>query len=178
MKRYKILFLIITTLVYACKEGTDNNLIEISPEAEKTFNALVNTQDINQSMKVSVLENTIEEYKNSSEIEILIENTTSNKFIYFNPEEVSAIQLLLNIDNNWLPVNNKDKYIGNGVISPNGVQGLPRWKTGIRPEVNPIMFENSNYLLIRILISGEFISTSGEKSGEKVAAYVDILLIP
>jgi hypothetical protein len=169
MKLWKIL---IISLLMALAYGCSSNKVDGTNDLQESFKNIVPVGDINNSLKINIINEEQTEYKFGLEVEVVIENVSDRKIFF--PSDSSVLRAFVAENNTWVEVENDVTYLGNGsILNPKGTVGT-KWITGIRPVFEPSLGDN---VLVRILVAGEFVSNI-ERTGVPVSAYIDLVMKP
>jgi hypothetical protein len=174
----KLLKLILIVAAMIAIFGCARNDLAVSNELHEAFLQLISIEDINNSMQVTVVESEVTQPTFGSEVEIFIQNVSTEKEIYFSPEESLALRIFVNSNNRWIEIQNADRYTGEGGVLDTKGQITSDWITGVRPvlELN-LLKEIDNPVIVRILVTGELI-VGNEKTGTPVATFIDLIMKP
>jgi len=158
------------TVLLGCSDRPDVR----SSDLETEFSTIVPAADVNKSLQV-VVDSKEDAFPLDSRIPIKIYNKSPH-FIF--SEFHSDIKLLTSSSGKWVEVKNGIIYKGTMLLSPQGTILLDFQGTTVRPLFTD---DNSNASItnipLRIVVVAEIME--GEtKTGEKVAAFVDVLLKP
>jgi hypothetical protein len=134
---------------------------------------MINIDNINQDVKLTLDEPSIDELHISSSINLTVQNI-SKKNLYF-PVDLN-VKLFTIQDNKWLEVENKVIYAGNpAMLGPNEPLNLAAY-TSI--DVFPVFVNEGKKEFLRIVIIGEELTENGERTDIPVAATLDLILNP
>lgn len=158
------------TVLLGCSDKPDVN----SSDLETEFSTIVPAADINKSLQV-VVDSKEDAFPLDSTIPIIIYNKSPH-FIF--SDSSSDMKLLTSSGGKWVEVKNGITYKGRMLLSPQGTILLDFQGTDVLPVFTD---DNSSASItnipLRIVVIAEIME--GEtKTGEKVAAYVDVLLKP
>ncbi|MBL8061758.1 MAG: hypothetical protein JNK32_01975 [Anaerolineales bacterium] len=164
--------IIFVLIISGCAK--ESNIVDDSLHNQYVNNMKLNDiEDLNKSLTISLVNNNSSEYVFGSNLEVLLQNTTTDKYIYFNPDDEKSITLSLLDESNWYNITNKVVYIGGGgILTPIG-SNTSVWKTMIKP-VFDVNVNNPDKLILRILVLGRISSIDGIISDELVGGYLDV----
>jgi hypothetical protein len=166
-----ILGFLLAVLLSGCSKPTNANVGEL----EKEFLTAVPIVDMNKSLQV-VVDSNNEAPKNGSEIGLTIYNKSSHTVQFDNS---SFVKLLGSTDHlHWFPIKNGLTYLAHMSLSPQGTLLLDLSNTWVRPILEPVEFgPDKSDVLLRIAVVGEIVEDD-KPTGEKIGAYVDMVLQP
>jgi hypothetical protein len=171
MSKWLVLYFLLTIALLSCAKQSNTN----SDELEKQFSTVVPISDMNRSIQV-VVDNKNTSFKSGSEIVLIIYNKSSD-FIYFDTS--SFIKLMGSSDDlRWVEVKNAITYMDTILLSPEGIVLLDSQYTVVQPILDQSVLDAGNENVRgRIVVIGEIMK--GEtRTGQKVSAYVDVILKP
>lgn len=162
--------LCLIALLLSCKSSQ----IEVSENLENSFSKAIGIENLNKFFEVHLVSGE-ENFRFGSDIRISLYNSSGEKILF---SVGYGIKLFVVYENNWLEIENKNKYSGEEVYLPSvSNQDLgARLVTGIRP-VLPLNIDLREKTILRILIQGVLIY---DKSNNNipVGAFVDVYVEP
>jgi hypothetical protein len=168
-KRFFLLFLLAVTLTSCSKLPSAN-----AEELEKQFIQIVAVSDLNKSLQLAVdSEKTF--FKPGGEIALTLHNESPYPLSF----DTSSLVMLLGSQNNsqWVNVKNAVTYSGDLELDPNGTILLDTRGVVVKPALDQSMFNLTKDVNVRIVIVGDVMEEENP-IGEKVGAYVDVVLKP
>lgn len=163
---------ILISTIWSCSNSEASTLNTLQ---EDSFLNSISINDMNNSLHIEVTYDDYNEYKLGSAVDVLV-NNVSNQEIFL-PTDSSVLKTFVAKNNNWVEVKNNVTYFGNGsILYPKGNIGT-EWLTAVRPVLEASLGNIEDQVSVRILVVGEFMS-NGKKTGEPVAAYVDLVMKP
>jgi len=153
--------------------GCSNGRLKPLGASRDPFLDLVAINDMNNSLRISIIYDEHTEYNFGLFVDVLVENISDQEI--FLPSNSSVLRAFINKDNAWVEVENGAIYLGNGgILNFKGGVGAS-WKTLVYPVLGSSLENIGSLTNVRILVVGEFMS-KGKKTGKPVAAYVDLIM--
>ena len=169
-KRFLIWFLLVITLL-SCSKQSSSNVSEL----EENFLSLISVTDVNESLRLAVDgEKTF--FEPGGKIRVMIYNQSPH-FVSFDLD--AYIRLFTSPGQlQWIEVKNAMTYSGELQLAPKGTMLLDYRSTHVKPVLDEsILNSEEKSISLRIVLIGEIMENEN-LTGEKVAAYVDVLLKP
>lgn len=151
---------------------------KVSEDLQESFQRLINVDDMNDSLRVSVDRANLQAFRFDTDIHVVIENLSDQQILIPEPE---GIRLFMIRDNKWVKIDDATVYYGESrgpILYPAGPTELRnRTSTWIHPILKSGLEETTKLELLRIVIIGELMS-DGRPTGIPVAAYTDVFISP
>jgi hypothetical protein len=143
-------------------------------DMEEEFAIIFPATDLNNTLRLEV-DSTQKSFQPASEIPLILYNE-SDRFIYFDVS--SYVKILSYTSSKWVEVKNGLTYSGTLILSPNGTPALDETYTWAQPVLDQsILTPNNTDVLLRIVVHGE-VMEGESRTGEQVAAFVDVYMEP
>jgi hypothetical protein len=145
----------------------------LSSEMETLFQEIIQVENINEDVKLTLLVPQDGEVKINSHIDIIVENISEKKLFF--PVD-SGIRFFTIQDSNWVEVQNTTTYAGYPAFllsnDPNDIQASTI--AGGFPDFTNI----TNAEFLRVVVIGEELTAEGEKTGIPVVGMIDLAINP
>lgn len=133
---------------------------------EQQFQNLYPTIEMNQKLKLVVLDDSYNSFKANEDLALELQNISTDK-VEFRPSSGVKIYIYHKDSQSWLEVPNDMNYVPSDVHPLLEPQTTPGFLFSVSPMVSPSK--------IRVVAVGQ-ISKNGQPSGENIGAYVDVTL--
>lgn len=166
-----LIFLLLISQLSGCSQPTT----AASKDLEQNFATAIPIADMNKSLQI-ILNPRVTSLKADSTIEFEIYNKSPN---YLHLNYVTDIKLLGSPDRiHWMELKNGFTYAASEVtLSPEGTPLLDDQHGWAIPILDPTYFKMDRANLVRIVVIGE-IMEGDDLTGEKVGAYIDVVIEP
>lgn len=164
-------YLLIAPIILGCSAKQPN----ISGELNDSFQKMLAIEDVNNSFRIYIVSNDVENLKYGSDIKIAFRNTSGEKIFF---PVGYGVKLYIIRNSKWLEIQNQNEYYGEGSLlqTKNQEDSGGRLVTGVRPNLPPEITPLGQEIL-RIVVIGE-IQSIGENMADQTAAYIDVFINP
>jgi len=168
-KRFLMWSLLVITL-FGCSKQSNTNISDL----EKNFSTLFPISDMNESLQLVV-----DSEKTYFEVGEKIRLKLSNQSPHVLSFDLDAPRIWTSPDQlEWVEVKNAMTYSGELQLAPKGTPLLDFRTTRVKPILEQSSLNSEQEpISLRIVLVGEIMEKQ-KPTGEKVAAYVDVLLKP
>jgi hypothetical protein len=171
MSKRFLMWVLLVVILLGCSKQSNGNVSDL----EKNFSTLIPISDVNESLQL-VVDGEKTHFEAGEKIRLKLSNQSARVFSF---DLDAHIKILTSPDQlEWVEVKNAMTYSGELRLAPKGTILFDTRTTHVKPilERSSLNSEQES-ISLRIVLVGEIMEKE-KLTGEKVAAYVDVLLKP